>query len=198
MKQASFANRGRPFEELLNLAHNRYQTAGIACVHKIPTEFLPLRDGTGRVVNCKVEHKSCVDYLGRYRNIPVAVEAKHTDGKRISFDRVEPHQADYTDDFCREPGAVGIVVVSFGMSRFFAVPWQFWKAARDEWAAHHKRGVRTAVEAYRTRWCTPGAASVSPEQLMEAWEIRPGGAYALPYLQIVERLAEAERGEHNE
>ena len=110
----SLANRGRPFEDLLNLAHSRYQASGQACVHKVPTEFLPLRDRRGRVTGCKVEHKSCVDYLGRYYSIPVAVEAKHTENGRIRFDRVEQHQAEYLDDFCRSPAAVGLVVVKIG------------------------------------------------------------------------------------
>jgi len=193
MRRASQANRGRPFEDLLNLAHSRYQANGLACVHKVPTEFLPLRDGTGKLVSCKVEHKSCVDFLGRYRNIPVAVEAKHTEGKRISFDRVEQHQAAYMDDFCKNPGAVGIVVVSFGMRRFFAVPWPFWKAARDVWAAGGPRAASAPVNAYGTYWDTPGMASASPEQLHEEWEIKPGGPYALPYLQIIERLAWREK-----
>lgn len=97
----SHANRGRPFEELLKMANARYQAAGRAVVHKVPTEFLPIRDARGEVVSCKVEEKSCVDFLGRYLTIPVAIEAKHTDDKRIRFDRVEPHQASFMDDWCR-------------------------------------------------------------------------------------------------
>jgi recombination protein U len=129
----SHANRGQPFEEFLEFVHARYQADGTACVHKVPTEFIPLRDGTGRVVNAKVERKSCVDYLGRYKGTPVAIEAKHTESDRIQFSRVEPHQADYMDDFCKHPEAIGIVLVSFKLQRFYAVPWQFWKAARDAW-----------------------------------------------------------------
>lgn len=59
------ANRGRPFEELLKLASARYQIAGRGVVRKVPTEFLPIRDARGEVVSCKVEEKSCVDFLGR-------------------------------------------------------------------------------------------------------------------------------------
>ena len=47
--KSSLANRGRPFEDLLNLAHSRYQADGQACVHKVPTEFLPLRDRRGQI-----------------------------------------------------------------------------------------------------------------------------------------------------
>lgn len=189
----TYANRGRPFEELLKVAHERYQAKGVACVHKVPTEFLPIRDGHGKIVSCKVEEKSCVDYLGRYYNVPVAVEAKHTGDKRIRFDRVEPHQADYMDDFCKNPAAVGLVVVSFGLRRFFAVPWQFWKEARDAWGVGGPRGASAPVKAYGMFWDTPGMASASPEQLHPEWEIKQSGPFVLPYLDIIEHMARRQK-----
>lgn len=189
MKRAGLANRGRPLEDFLEGVHARYQQAGRACVHKVPTEFLPIRDDRGRVIGCKVEKKSCVDYLGRYYNIPVAIEAKHTEDARIRFDRVEPHQADYMDDFCKHPAAVGLVLVSFSLKRFFAVPWPFWKAARDAWAAGGPRGASAPVTAYGQFWDTPGMASVSPEQLHPEWEVKPAGRFLLPYLDTIEILS---------
>lgn len=144
----TYANRGRPFEELLKLASSRYQAAGRGVVREVPTEFLPIRDARGEIVSCKVEEKSCVDFLGRFYNIPVAVEAKHTDGRRIRFDRVEPHQAEYMDAWCKSPGAVGLVAVSFSMKRFFVVPWQFWEAARSAWAAGGPPGASVPVSGY--------------------------------------------------
>lgn len=185
----TYANRGRPLEDLMKIANERYKAAGRAAVHKVPTEFLPIRDARGEVVSCKVEEKSCVDFLGRYLTIPVAVEAKHTEEKRIRFDRVEPHQASFLDDWCRSPGGVGLVVVSFHMKRFFAVPWAFWKAARDVWAADGPRGASAPVSGYGWLWDTPGLASVASEELLPDWEIRMGGRYALPYLDIIERMA---------
>jgi len=185
MKKDSLANRGRPFEDLLYLAHSRYQTSGQACVHKVPTEFLPLRDHRGQIVSCKVEHKSCVDYLGRYCGTPVAVEAKHTEDRRIRFDRVEPHQAAYLNDFCKFDAAVGLVVVSFSMKRFFAVPWIFWRAGMEAWITNGQRGTSVPVNAYGMYWNTPGKASVSPEELLPIWEIRQGGKFVLPYLDII-------------
>lgn len=183
----SQANRGRSFEDFLKVVHARYQKSGIACVHKVPTEFIPLRNGTGAVMSCKVEEKSCVDYLGRWCCIPVAVEAKHTEARRISFDRVEPHQAAYLDDFCRSAEAVGLVLVSFGLRRFFAVPWPAWKAARDLWMLRRSR-TPALWSGYGWKWYTPGMASVSPEQLLPEWEIRQGGLQLLPYLDIVREM----------
>ena len=96
-RDASKANRGKPFEDFINFANEKYQAKGIAVMHKVPTEFIPLRGEHGQVANCKVERKSCVDYLGRFRDIPVAVEAKHTQGARIDFSAVQDHQAEYLD-----------------------------------------------------------------------------------------------------
>lgn len=191
MKDYTKANRGKPFEDFLKFAHSSYQRSGIACVHKVPTEFIPLRDGTGRIVNCKVEEKSCVDYLGRYRNVPVAVEAKHEEGKRIAFSRVEPHQAEYMDDYTKDPEAAGIVIVSFSLRRFFAVPWIFWKAARDAWEQKPRNSTKSekrTVKAYGWEWETPGMASASPEQFHPDWEIKTGGSSGLPYLEIIEKM----------
>ena len=89
-RDASKANRGKPFEDFINFANEKYQAKGIAVMHKVPTEFIPLRGAHGQVANCKVDRKSCVDYLGRFRDIPVAVEAKHTQGARIDFSAGPP------------------------------------------------------------------------------------------------------------
>lgn len=192
MKDYSKANRGKPFEDFLLFVHDAYQRKGIAVVHKVPTEFIPLRDGTGRIFNVKVERKSCVDYLGRYGPTPVAVEAKHTEDDRIRFDRVEDHQAGYMDDWVRDPQAVGVILVSFSLRRFFAVPWPAWKAARDECRAtppRHKP-VSVPVKYAGVFWDTPRAASVSADELPEEWEIKTGGATGLPYLEIIDKWRE--------
>lgn len=185
MAYNSKANRGRPFEEFLKFVHERYKDAGLAVVHKVPTEFLPLRGRNGQIANCKVEHKSCVDFLGRYKTTAVAIEAKHTESDRISFSRIEEHQADFLD-FWDIPGAAALVLVSFGLKRFFAVPWVFWKAARNAWKEQPKKKVE--VIAYGWTWTTPGMASVSAEQLLPDWEIKAGGKTGLPYMAIIDYL----------
>lgn len=183
------ANKGKPFEDFLLFVHDAYQKQGIGVVHKVPTEFIPLRDASGKIFNVKVERKSCVDYLGRYGSIPVAVEAKHTEDDRIRWDRVEPHQADFLDDFCKDPQAVGIVLVSFSLRRFFAVPWQAWKVWREECKATPARArpVSVPVKYCLDFWDTPTRNSVKADELPEVWEIQAGGRTGLPYLEIIGR-----------
>ena len=105
-RDASKANRGKPFEDFINFANEKYQAKGIAVMHKVPTEFIPLRGAHGQVANCKVDRKSCVEYLGRFRDIPVAVEAKHTQGARIDFSAVQDHQAEYLDAWMEGEGSI--------------------------------------------------------------------------------------------
>lgn len=185
-RKGSQANRGQALEELLGYIHRQYQAAGKAMMTKVPTEFIPLRSGTGQVVGAKVERKSIVDYLGRYRGTPVAIEAKHTSGDRIALSRVEPHQTEWMNGWCSQPGAMGLVVVSFRMQRFFAVPWPFWWAAQQAWATNGRQRA-TTVEAYGWQWDTPQMASVSPEQLLPEWE------FSQDYLEIADKIAEANR-----
>lgn len=185
MMKSSRANRGRAFEEFLKFVHERYRNEGLAVVHKVPTEFIPLRGRNGQVCGCKVEHKSCVDFLGRYKTIAIAIEAKHTESDRIALSRVEKHQAEFLDmwDTC---GVASLVLVSFGLKRFFAVPWMFWKTACDTWKMNPKKKVE--VIAYGWRWITPGMASVSADQLLPDWEIKAGGKTGLPYMAIIDKI----------
>lgn len=110
----TFANRGRDFEDFVIQVNDLYTRSGKAVVYKVPTEFLPIRDSTGQIKSCKVEHKSCVDFLGRYNSIPVAVETKQTHTGRIDFDAVQPHQAAFLDAWTTDK-AVGMILVSFGL-----------------------------------------------------------------------------------
>lgn len=192
VKDGSKANRGREFEDFINFANMKYQAQGVAVMHKVPTEFLPLRGPRGQITSCKVTQKSCVDYLGHFQGIPVAVEAKHTKAGRIDFSAVQDHQAAFLDDWMKAGNEqLAFVAVSFGMRRFFTVPWQFWKAGRDAWEQHKrtKEKIRKVVQAYGWSWETPGTASVAAESLLPEWEISTGGLYGLPYLQIIEKIA---------
>lgn len=189
--RSSCANRGMAFEALIEFANATYRNRGVAVVLKQSTRFIPIRDAGGAIITAKVEEKASVDYIGRYAGIPVALEAKHSEEPRIRFDRVEEHQKDYLDDWVRGDGAMAAVLVSFGMNRFFSVPWVFWRAAREAW----ERGKEiVTVDAYGWSWRTPGMASVSAEQLLPSWEIRPGGEYGLNYLAIFDRMEASAHG----
>ena len=76
MKTTYYGNRGMAFEDFIRFANDRYRARKEAAICKIPTEFIPIRDRSGKVVSCKVEEKSTVDFIGRVKNMPIAMEAK--------------------------------------------------------------------------------------------------------------------------
>ena len=165
------ANRGQPFEEFIRFANDRYAQRKLAVIDKLPTEFIPIRNQSGKICNVKVEHKSKVDFIGRYKQYPIAIEAKNSNEPSIRWDRVEEHQADYMDQFTEQPGTIGLVLVSFNLKRYFAIPWVFWKAAYDARVRRGDRTARVTVEAFGQTWEVPKKNSVRVEELNPAWEI---------------------------
>lgn len=176
------ANRGKAFEELITMANARYRHKGIAIIEKQYPEMLPIRNACGKIVSCKVGQKSSVDYIGRVGTLPIAIEAKETRDKSISFNAVEDHQAAFLKDFIKPHGGLAYVLVSFNFERFYAVPAEFWIAARYAWT---KRDGKTQVLSVAD-WITPGKASIKPEEMKPEWEIKTGGEYVFNYLKINE------------
>lgn len=189
MKDKSYANRGVPLEEFIKFANDRYRNKRLAHIEKLCTEFIPLRNRAGKIVGCKVEHKASFDFLGRYKGHPIAVEAKNSNEPSIRWDRIEEHQANDMDSFTAEPGTIGLVVVSFNLKRYFAIPWVFWQAAYN---ARVRPGAnRTApvtVSAFGQTWTIPKKNSVRAEELNPEWEI-PNHDYefGIHYLRDAEK-----------
>ena len=191
MKNYRQANKGKAFEGFIQYASLAYKAEGMAMIDKQFVEILPIRDGRGKVVSCKVGSKSTVDYLGRYKHYPIAIEAKDTKSDAMRFHAVEDHQAAYLRDFIAGGNGIGLVLISFDLSRYFAVPAIFWLAARDAWGEARRRGKRKAepitITAYGQTWTTTGKASVRPEELLPEWECHRHPRYGLHFLQRAEQ-----------
>ena len=189
MKDSRYGNRGQAFESLLRFANDRYRQKGVAVITKQATEFKPLRNASGKIVSAKVENKATVDFLGAYKGRAIAIEAKHTSTDSIRFDAVQPHQVAFMNDFCKQPGVIGLVAISFGMKHFYVVPWLVWKTAYD--ARIPLTATKTApvtVSAYGTTWTIPKKKSVRMDELNPLWSI-PNHDYdfGLHYLRDAEK-----------
>ena len=203
----TYANRGMTLESIVKYVLDRYRMYGEAVITKQNTKFIPIRNRKGQVTNCKVDEKATVDFIGRCGSIPVAFEAKETSTNRISFNEVQDHQARFLDDWIMDPEAAAFVLVSFkNLDKFYAVPWMFWKAARDAWndkdmaesigaieaAEGSKKKQATSRKCKRERicwggitWNTPGKASVSPEELLPIWEVQRDARHGLAILENI-------------
>ena len=171
VKDHSRANRGADLERLIRLANERYQHKRIAVITKQATEFIPLRGRNGKITGAKVEHKAVSDFIGRYHQFPIAIEAKNTNTDSIRFDAIQSHQADFLDAFTAERGTIGLVVVSFGMKRFHVVPWAFWQAAYNTRVRRGDRTARVTVSAFGQTWDIPPKYSVRESELNPLWRI---------------------------
>lgn len=188
MKDFRYANRGTPLEEFIRYANARYAKDRIAVIEKLPTEFIPIRNSRGKICSAKVEHKSKVDFIGRYKSYPIAMEAKNTNTASIRFDRIEPHQAAYMDTFTAQAGTIGLVLISFNLERFYAVPWDFWGVAYDFRVRRDDKNQNINLHAFGQEWHIPQKFSVREEELLPEWRVPANDRkYGLHYLINVEK-----------
>jgi len=189
MKNRSYANRGMPLEDCIQYSINHYQYSHEAVICKIPTKFIPIRNAYGKIVNVKVEEKSTVDFIGRYKGIPVAFEAKNTNTNRISLSAVQPHQERFLDSWDLQPGAAAFVIVAFNnLQDFYRIPWSYWKTCLELWRT--SKGKKQHVKIGGLIWTTTGKASMAPEELPPAWKLDASNVYRLPFLEDVEKITE--------
>ncbi|MBS4534786.1 Holliday junction resolvase RecU [Clostridium sp. D2Q-14] len=105
-------HRGDVFEEQINLSNIVYKRKGIALIQKIATPVKVLKRTGGRITGF-FEQKSTLDYLGVYKNIPIAFDAKETnEKKRFPLKNIHPHQIEFMKEWT-ENGGRAFVLVSF-------------------------------------------------------------------------------------
>lgn len=194
MKSRTYANRGMKLEKLIKVANKQYRRDGIAMVEKQNTKFLPIRNAYGKVINCKVEEKSTVDFIGRINARPVAFEAKNTNTDRISLSEVKSHQEEFLNEWDENEKSIAFVIVAFNqMEEFYAVPWKYWSTALALW--NHTKGGKAVIEIYGKKVTTTGKASLKNTDMLPEWRIDTHGNYALDYVQA---LSETEKAVEHE
>jgi len=143
------------FEELIAAANRRYELEGRGVIEKQHTPFKPLRP-LGAVFVCRPIAPAIVDFMGRFGSLPVAFEAKDCAGSSIALTRVQPHQADFLRRFSapKRQGVLAFVLVSFGLTEFYAIPWAYWDRATKARAEGTGRASIRAIDlplAFRAR-----------------------------------------------
>lgn len=89
------ANRGRIAEQIIEMSNAYYGAQGIALVIKVPTAWLPLRDGNGHIISAKVEHKAVCDFIGCWFGKSIAFDVKEFSTRTFSLARLAPHQHEF-------------------------------------------------------------------------------------------------------
>lgn len=173
-KDPRYASRGVDLEKQIMLVNALYRRHGIALIEKVPTEWLPIRDSHGRVVSAKVTRPAAVDFLGVYRGLAIAFDAKGTKEARVRWDRVEEHQAGWLKDWARV-GGLGFVLVAFigaGVGeQWWLCPWEWWWHGLNLWQQDE------------------GAASFKVEELPAEWRVpEQGGRVPMDYLATLDKV----------
>jgi recombination protein U len=153
----SFANRGTALEELIVLANQTYRNQKTAIVHKVPTQWLPIRGkkpgGKSKIVSAKVEKKAAVDFLGHIllpegRPLPLAFDAKEVSkGDRWPLANLHEHQYEYLRDSALT-GAFSFVLLGFWQYQmFYILPFSELEVRWNVWKFGGKKKGKASVQA---------------------------------------------------
>lgn len=143
--------RGKMFEDLIDAACQYYSSRGVALISKNnePMRLLSRPNSKGQFLACFVK-KSGADYVGMLAGGKfIALEAKHTDGTRMSRDVISLEQEKQLDRHM-ELGAECFVMVSFGFEQYFKIPWAVFRDMKDRYG--RKYITPEDVQEYKVRY----------------------------------------------
>ena len=135
--------RGDAFEELINLANEKYRTAGLALVQKIPTPIKPveLDSQQGNIKKAYFEKRSTVDYIGVVQGIPICFDAKNIQKEVLPLANIHEHQLDFMADFERQEGISFFLIRWEPKELVYLLPYRF----VADFAERSKAGGRKSI-----------------------------------------------------
>lgn len=80
----------------------------------------------------------------------VAFEAKHTDTSQIQQTAVNSEQEKFLNRE-EQMGAICFVLVSFGFTDFFRIPWNEWKRMKEKYGRKYLKPED--IEQFRVKYC---------------------------------------------
>lgn len=134
----NYANRGIEAETIIELVNRQYRAQLVAQIHKVPTEWKPIRNACGKIVSAKVERKAAVDFLGNHLGKAIAFDVKSTKLKLWSLNNVSQEQIDYLETEHKLGGHSFIVIVFWKTSELYVIPFEYLRQTYDNWK--QKRG----------------------------------------------------------
>ena len=118
---------GDVFEAYLENACKKYLDDGLADIAKAHEPLRVVGRLTDRTFKCVYTKKADPDFKGMLNTgLAIGFEAKHTETDRIEQNAITRRQEDVLDRQ-KSMNAMVFVMVSFGMDKFFCVPWSVWK-----------------------------------------------------------------------
>lgn len=116
-------HKGDSFEQIVNWSNQAYKNKQIALIQKIATPMKPMRRGK-QIIGAYYEEKSTLDYIGIYKGIPVAFDAKETaEEDKFPLKNVKQHQIDFIREWTRHGGQAFLLVHFLKLSKAFRLDW---------------------------------------------------------------------------
>jgi len=146
LAKASQANRGQPFEQLLDRIHAGYMARGEAAVFRTPAPFKAVRRDGKLLVGYFMPGPQ--DYVAFTSFGGLAIEAKSTKAKRWAFSNLPPEQVQALNATERIPGCHGLLLVQLlPANAAWAVPWANLRPFWSRWdsvrqLAKFKKGLQ--------------------------------------------------------
>ena len=103
-------HKGDAFEDQVNWSNRGYKVQNKALIQKIPTPMKPIRKGN-KIISAYYEEKSTLDYIGVYRGIPIAMDAKETSEEdKFPLSNVKDHQVEFMHNWVNNGGQAFLLV----------------------------------------------------------------------------------------
>jgi recombination protein U len=174
-KPIDFANRGMSFEAEINQTNHYYLDRNIAVIHKKPTPVqivkvdYPKRSAAV-IKEAYFKEASTTDYNGIYNGRYIDFEAKETKNKTsFPLSNFHEHQIIHMENCLNQKGIVFVLLFFSSNKEYFLVPSQL-------------------VISYWKNQSQNGRKSIPLKDIKEhGYEIIPGYAPRIPYLQILDQ-----------
>lgn len=128
-------HKGDTFERIINMANTTYKRKGIALVQKIPTPMKPIRRGK-QIISAYYEEKSTLDFIGVYKGIPIAFDAKETkEENRLPLNNVQDHQIEFMKEWDKHGGIAFLLINFTKLDETYRLDWstlkKYWEKYQE-------------------------------------------------------------------
>lgn len=161
----SHANRGKSFEQIIELSNMQYQLKKWATVQKVPTPWRVIRRGN-QIVSAHPEKKSTVDFVGVANEKAIAFDAKSTrETTRFPLSNIEEHQMRFLKNYQDQGGTCFVLIELAKLNETYFVPFD-------------------SVLDYWNKAMTGGRKSIPYKDMGQFPRVLSGRGIALDYLAV--------------
>jgi recombination protein U len=147
-----YSNKGKGLEDLIEFTCSQYDQRGIALIQKVPTPVKVIRQGK-EIVRAFFEKKSTVDFIGNFKGVPIAFDAKQTKNKTaFPLSSLEIHQEEFLKRWSKGQGNAFLIIECITIQKVFLLKIEALERFRIEnkrksipftWLEHHCKQIKS-------------------------------------------------------